>query len=227
MTLVVFDIDGTLTNTKVIDDLCFIDSIRVCWNCDLRNVDWSTYIDVTDSGLARDIFKSQFNREISSSEMQKLKNVFSSKIIAASDADPESFSEVKGATDFIRELEKQDIHVAIATGGWKVTAEHKLKQLNLELTRFPYATSDDHYLRKEILIRSIENAKRTHKADFDKIVYIGDGTWDYTAACELSIDFIGIDYHRSGKLARSGATAVFPDFSDKELLLHRIRNNGA
>jgi phosphoglycolate phosphatase-like HAD superfamily hydrolase len=224
MTLVVFDIDGTLTNTKAIDDLCFIDSIRVCWNCDLRNVDWSTYIDVTDSGLARDIFKSLFNKEISSSEMLKLKHVFSSKIIAASEVNPEAFSEVKGAKDFIEELEKQDIKVAIATGGWKVTAEHKLKQLNVALTRFPYATSDDHYSRKEIIIRSIEKAKRIHKLNFNKIVYIGDGTWDYQASCELNIDFIGIDYNRNGKLAKSGATAIFPDYSDKDLILHKIRN---
>jgi phosphoglycolate phosphatase-like HAD superfamily hydrolase len=121
-------------------------------------------------------------------------------------------------------LEKQDIKVAIATGGWKVTAAHKLKQLNIELARFPYATSDDHYSRKEIIIRSIEKAKTIHKINFNKIIYIGDGTWDYKASRELNLDFIGIDYHRNGKLDKSGATAVYPDYSDKDLILHRIRN---
>ena len=149
MTLVVFDIDGTLTNTKAIDDLCFIDSIRECWNCDLGNVDWNSYVNVTDTGLARDIFRSFFNQEISEAEMMNLKNVFSEKIISSAKENSEAFLEVKGAKDFVKELEKQNIKIAIATGGWRITAEFKLMKIGLKLENFPFSTSDDHYSRQK------------------------------------------------------------------------------
>lgn len=223
ITLVVFDIDGTLTNTKAIDDLCFINSVRDCWDCDLGVVDWSTYVNVTDTGLAKDIFQYLFNEEISDTELLKLKDLFSKRIIASANENPHAFLEVKGATDFIKELEKQKIKIAIATGGWKVTAEYKLKKINLELEEFPYATSDDHYSRREILIRSIEKAKEVYQMNFNQILYIGDGVWDYQASCELNIDFIGIDYLKNGKLKEAGVKTIYEDYSDKESIVNRIR----
>jgi phosphoglycolate phosphatase-like HAD superfamily hydrolase len=223
MTLVVFDIDGTLTNTKAIDDLCFIDSVKDCWNCDLGNVDWSTYVNVTDTGLAKDIFKTFFNKEISEKEILKLKNLFSKKIISSAKENSEAFLEVKGAKKFVEELKKQNIRIAIATGGWKITATFKLMKIGLDLKKFPYSTSDDHYSRREILYRSIEKAKEVYLTNFNHIIYIGDGIWDYKTSCELDIDFIGIDYLKNGKLKEYGVKTIFNDFSDKESIISRIR----
>lgn len=224
MTLLVFDIDGTLTNTKAIDDVCFINSVRECWGCNLEGADWSTYLNVTDTGLARDIFRAHFQKEISDSEIAKLKNIFSSKIIFESGSRPEAFTEISGAAAFIREAESRNLKFSFATGGWRVTAEHKLKQIGLDLTKFPYATSDDHYARKEIMIRSIENAQETYRTNFNRIIYFGDGVWDLKASAELNIDFIGIDFGSKGKLRELGAKVVFTDFSDKESILDAIRN---
>lgn len=224
MTLVVFDIDGTLTNTKAIDDYCFIKSIKECWNCDLGDVDWSTFVHVTDTGLAQDIYKSKFNKEIRESEILKLKNIFYSKLLYESQVNPSAFFEVKGAEAFIKNLENDNIKIAIATGGWTLTAEHKLSLINLKLSKFPYATSDDHYSRKEIIIKSINNAERANSLVFDNIIYIGDGVWDYHATCEIGIDFIGIDINGDGKLKNLGVSSVFSDFTDSNLILSRIMN---
>ena len=223
MALVVFDIDGTLTNTKAIDDFCFINSIRECWNCDLGDVDWNSYVNVTDTGLARDIFRSFFNREISEAEIMNLKNVFSEKITSSAKENSEAFLEVKGAEDFVKELEKQNIKIAIATGGWRVTAEFKLIKIGLKLENFPFSTSDDHYSRREILNRAIMKAQVGYRRDFDRIIYIGDGLWDYKTSCELKIDFIGIDCLKNGKLKEYGVKTVFEDFSDKDQIIRKIR----
>jgi phosphoglycolate phosphatase-like HAD superfamily hydrolase len=224
MTLVVFDIDGTLTNTKAIDDLCFINSIRECWNCDLGDVDWNPYVNVTDTGLAKDIFKSFFAQEIGQTEIMNLKNLFSEKIISSAKENPKAFLEVKGAKDFVKELENQNIKVAIATGGWRVTAQFKLMKIGLELENFPFSTSDDHYSRGEILNRAIVKAKEGYQTNFNKIIYIGDGLWDYKTSRELEIDFIGIDYLKNGKLKEYGVKTVFEDFSDKDKIIRKIRH---
>lgn len=224
MTLVVFDIDGTLTNTKAIDDLCFIGSVKDCWNFDLVDVDWSTYANVTDTGIAKDIFKDFFNKEVSKIELLKFKNLFSEKIISSANENPEAFQEVKGAKDFLQELEKQKIKTAIATGGWKITAEFKLRRIGVMLENFPYATSDDHHTRKEILIKAIEKAKKYYQTNFKQIIYIGDGVWDYKVSGELKIGFIGIDYLKSGKLKELGVKRIHNDYSDKRSVINSIQN---
>lgn len=223
MTLVVFDIDGTLTNTKTIDDFCFIESIRECWNCDLGVVDWNSYVNVTDAGLSKDIYKSFFNKEINDTELKNLKNLFFEKIFYSAKEKPQEFLEIKGAKDFVKELQNQNINVSIATGGWKQTAEIKLKQIGIELEAFPYATSDDHYSRREILNNSINKSKEFYCTNFNRIIYIGDGIWDYKTSSELNIDFIGIDYLQNGKLKECGVQTVFKDYSDIEIIMNEVR----
>ena len=225
MILVIFDIDGTLTNTKVADDLCFIDSVRECWNIDLGEVDWTTYVNVTDAGLATDIYKNKFNKVISEKKYNQLKNLFTKKIISCGHENPDLFLEVKGAKSFIKELQYQEIKIAIATGGWKATAAYKLEKIGIELKKFPHATSDDHHERKMILGLSIEKTRELYQINFDQICYIGDGIWDYQASSELGIDFIGIDNLKTGKLKELGVKTIFQDFTNIELLIDKIRNN--
>ena len=222
MILVVFDIDGTLMNTKEVDDTCFINSLKECWNCDLKEVDWSNYKNVTDTGLAKDIFKEFFKKEINESELHNLKKIFYSKINSEADRHPQKFREIEGATRFIRNLKSKNIAISFATGGWEITAKCKLKQINIELECFPYASSDDHFSRTEILNKSVQRAKQYYGNDFLKIIYVGDGIWDYKAACELNIEFIGIDYTEDGKLSNAGALRIVKDYSEQDTIMDMI-----
>lgn len=227
MTLAVFDIDGTLTNTNAIDDTCFINSIKECWNCDLGYVDWNSYSNVTDTGLAKDTYQSFFNIEISEAEINKLQKLFFDKIVSSAKENPTAFLEVKGANDFVKELEKRNIKIAIATGGWSVTAQFKLMKIGLKLESFPFSTSDDHYSRREIVRKAILNAEELYQVSFNKIIYIGDGVWDYKTSCELGLGFIGIDYLKTGKLKRFGVDTIFDDYSDKEQIIRELyKGNG-
>ena len=56
------------------------------------------------------------------------------------------------------------------------------------------------------------------------MLYIGDGAWDYEASSQLNIGFIGIDINENGKLAELGATKVFKDFSDTDLIFDTIKD---
>lgn len=214
MTLVVFDIDGTLTDTKAIDDRCYLNSLKECWSCDLKNVDWSIYKNVTDAGLAKEIFFNLFEEELKEQDLHKLKEVFVAKIIKEADNNRSAFAEIRGAFDFIKALQAEAVAIAFATGGWKTSAGHKLKKIGIDLNLFPHATSDDHYTRKDILTHAIQRAKRFYGKDFSKIIYVGDGVWDYEVAGLLNIDFIGVDHLQIGRLKQCGATKVYKDFTD-------------
>lgn len=216
MNLIVFDIDGTLTNTKSIDDTCFINSIKECWNCKLQDVDWSMYKNVTDTGLAKDIYINYFKKEVQEEELLKLKEIFISKISSSLKNEPEAFNEIPGATKFFRLLQNKNVVLAFATGGWKETAEIKLRNININLSDFLYATSNDHFSRKAIVLQAIERAKERYNTTFKNVIYFGDGVWDYKVTHQLKMQFIGIDQNESVKLEKLGAKYVFKSFLETE-----------
>lgn len=51
MTAIVFDIDGTLTNTRKVDDKCFIKAFKNTFEIDISNQNWSEFTNVTDWGI--------------------------------------------------------------------------------------------------------------------------------------------------------------------------------
>ena len=55
MKVVIFDIDGTLTQTNAVDSECFIRSVREILGVEDFETDWSQYQFVTDSGVAQEI----------------------------------------------------------------------------------------------------------------------------------------------------------------------------
>ena len=223
MTLVIFDIDGTLTDTKAIDESCYLATVKHVWDTDLGEVDWSSFQYVTDTGLAKAIYSQRFGRELTEQELLLFRETFYHSICEAAVEHPHKFREVAGATHFIRELQDRNIAVAIATGGWEVTAKYKLELVGLQLDAFPYATSNDHYQREEIMKLALEQAQKQYASHFTKVIYIGDGVWDYKASQNLEWDFIGIDIHQTGRLLTLGAKPVYRDFEEVDALLQHIK----
>jgi len=198
MNLFVFDIDGTVTNTVEIDDICFVQTFKDLFQLELKETDWSTYLQATDTGLTNEIFERYIQRLPSEEELRKIKFHFTSLVLQRA----QEIVEVKGAVDHVNKLNSaEDSYVAFATGGWKDTAHIKLKRVGLSLLDFPHATSNDHSNRVQLIELAIERSKKHYQIDsFDKITYIGDGVWDFKATKELGIDFIGVDCNQTGKL---------------------------
>ena len=62
MRLVVFDIDGTLTDTMGVDATCFVRALsEVCGFSDI-DADWSRYKHATDAGIFNEIFQPRVGR---------------------------------------------------------------------------------------------------------------------------------------------------------------------
>jgi hypothetical protein len=62
MHLVMFDIDGTLTETMEVDEECFVRSFKDVFGFADIDTDWSHYPCTTDSGIFHDVFTSRVGR---------------------------------------------------------------------------------------------------------------------------------------------------------------------
>src|SRR5687768_5775617 len=145
MNLAVFDIDGTVTDTNALDDECFAAATRAVLGRDL-STDWSTYANVTDSGILHAI-------GASAEEIGRIREVFFDSLRGR------TFAEILGARALIaRLLAEPDWRVAYATGGWETSARMKLAGAGLPVD-LPLASSDDAITRREIVEHAIARAR--------------------------------------------------------------------
>ena len=82
---------------------------------------------------------------------------------------------------------RDDVVLAIATGGWAQTAKLKLESAGIEYTGISFASSSDNTSRTGIM-KIAEERCSTH--EFATKSYFGDAIWDKRAAHELSYNFI-------------------------------------
>lgn len=77
---------------------------------------------------------------------------------------------------------------AIATGGWRESAQFKLDAAGLNRFGIPLATSDEAPDRKDIMRIALGHLG----TGFDSITYYGDGQWDRIASQTLGWNFVAI-----------------------------------
>src|SRR5204862_2307354 len=73
MHLVMFDIDGTLTETMKVDEECFVRSFKDVYGFADIDTDWSNYPRTTDSGIFRDVFTSRIGRSPTAQEVSRFR----------------------------------------------------------------------------------------------------------------------------------------------------------
>lgn len=152
---------------------------------------WSSYNSVTDSGILDQIldecdpFLDRYDLHM------KVKNEFvhlTREYIART---PDAVREIRGARALLETLEQQpSVAVAIATGGWRETAELKLRGVGLDPERIPLATASDSGDRCVIIKLAERRALNGRVAT--RRTYIGDGAWDKAAAVELNYSFVAV-----------------------------------
>src|SRR5260370_4370033 len=117
MQLVMFDIDGTLTETMKIDEECFVRSFKDVFGFADIDTDWSHYPHTTDSGIFHDVFTSRIGRPPTAQEVSQFRQHFIQLLAAASSQSP--FAPVAGADRLLSRLAHGGSHrVSVATGGW-------------------------------------------------------------------------------------------------------------
>src|ERR1700730_15708480 len=108
MNLVMFDIDGTLTQSDDVDSDCYAQAAADVLNLPQVDRDWSLYQNVTDSGIATEIIETHFGRKPFRGELDRIRIRFVELLHEALCANPTLCSPIPGALRMLAALSKRD-----------------------------------------------------------------------------------------------------------------------
>ena len=188
MHLIIFDIDGTLTHSEVYHQKAFVETMKAMGVVEI-NQNWREYENVTDSYILKVNYENQFQIPF---DLDLIPD-FEKKMIHSLAQYPET-TEIKGAADFIQKLKADPNFVfAYATGSLRKPAILKLKQAGIPYEEKVLADSNSIFEREKIVLSAIEKAKSHYQiSDFESIISVGDGIWDWKTAKNLKIPFLGV-----------------------------------
>jgi len=184
---IVFDIDGTLLQSAAVDDALYRDAVtQVLGEVQLRPT-LHDYDFITDAGVLSQILADNSlptERDL----LHRIKSEFVDSLRRHVD-DNGPFVEIPGASDLLISLRESTTHaVAIATGGWRESAELKLESAGFDYSGLPFASANDHHERTGIM----EIALSRLGARFESVTYYGDGPWDRKACLDLGWGFVAV-----------------------------------
>ncbi|MDI9311177.1 MAG: HAD hydrolase-like protein [Limnohabitans sp.] len=209
-TLLIFDIDGTLCNTKEISDNCFIETFKKIYNYDYQSIEWENFKNITDEALFYDLYKFHFSEKPTLSEIQNFKNQYYKQLLKLTN----KFNLVKGANELLLKCKQNNTPIAIATGSWLNIALLKMNATKLNYLNIPISSSNDSFKRTEIVKSVISKSKQFYNTkNFKNITYFGDGLWDKKCCEDLGINFIGVDIDNNQKLKLADTKTIINDFT--------------
>jgi phosphoglycolate phosphatase-like HAD superfamily hydrolase len=227
MHLVVFDIDGTLTDTNLVDGQCYWRAVSEVFGLSQEQPDWSDFRHVTDVGIAAELCLRHFRRPPRRAEIESISRRLTGLLELALGRKDPSELQIPGASEILSVLGKSsDFAVALATGGFRRSAELKLRRASLPLT-WSLASSNDASAREQILRIAAKLAAEKDATQFARFTYIGDGVWDAKAARELGWRFIGIGSgEQANRLRQAGVEIVVPDYRRTEAFVRLLLDQG-
>ncbi len=205
--LIVFDIDGTLTKTNVLDEACFSRAAAELMDYADFKFHFQNNWHFTDSYISFQLSRLGKNRF----SEETFKNRFLHYL--DEEAGKRKFEAVSGAQTLLQYLRENNHPFSLATGCWRKSAEIKLKAAGFEIPDCPIATADNYFTRDEIVTQAIVESHRFYNTNFTDVVYIGDGYWDLVTCNKLALRFIGIDAENNPKKAEQlGAHLLLQDY---------------
>jgi phosphoglycolate phosphatase-like HAD superfamily hydrolase len=183
----IFDIDGTLLDSYGVDNSLYADAVRVALGEVTIRDEWDKYACVTDTGVLADIC-SDNNLHYDASVSTAVMNVYLRSLLSRMESHG-PYREIPGALEYLTFLlAKPDVRVAYATGGWRTTAEHKLRSAGFPVEGIPFASANDHHDRAQIMLHALAQLD----GPFRSITYFGDGIWDKKCAAQLGWEFVAV-----------------------------------
>src|SRR5215813_15672094 len=106
MKLVVFDLDGTLTDTNAVDDECFVQALHIVFSIELINTNWTEYSHVTDSGVMIGAFREKYGRGPDPAEISSFIECFVALLNEECSTNTDRFTEMPSAAAFLAALRR-------------------------------------------------------------------------------------------------------------------------
>lgn len=223
--LVVFDVDGTLTLTMALDTELYVETVRQVLGLDEISADWSTYRNVTDTGITAELIERHRGRPAKPAEIHSVRDRFVSLLRARLAACPHRCRPTPGAARMLSALRGDSrFECAVATGAWRESALLKIGCAGLVVQDLPLATCEDSAGREGILRAAVRQASGRYGLSEDAgVVFVGDGVWDVTAARHTGLDFVGVGTGPDAQRLRdAGAERVIEDFTDLDRFLELL-----
>jgi len=213
--IVIFDIDGTLTDSVAQHQRAFEIALRTFSFPDLRT-NWGDYTHHTDSGIFEEAWEeAHYEGHPDLSELEYQYHCALEHEIAS-----RPFTEISGAAFFLQWLKDHSWSVVFATGSLRFGAVKKLAAVGVDAEEVVLVTASEFRTREEIVREAIhQGSKKFPAAHKHSLISIGDGLWDLKTACNLNLPFIGIGRGVKAKVLTDSGAPVFEDF------IH-LMNNG-
>lgn len=223
MTLLIFDIDGTLVYSERRDSRCFAETYQSLFGQSFPSIDWSQYPHVTDTTIFHTVFEKQFLRLPEADELQRFQEAYVSLLREKRRQDPGHSLEVPGARQLMQRLRgEQHFALGVATGGWRRPAHLKLKHVGISTDELPLEGADGKHSREEI-INALLDQIHAQRPDIDRIIYIGDAVWDVATTRNLKMPFIGMRRQGDHEVLReAGATQVLSNYLEYDAFLEAV-----
>ncbi|PSW21523.1 haloacid dehalogenase-like hydrolase [Photobacterium sanctipauli] len=199
MNLFLIDIDGALVDSENVDLSCYVRAVHDVLGIDM-DTDLSHYSNLTDAGVLDELIAQHQVSESRSLIHRKVEQRYLALISEALKNNPEDVSMVQGAQDFIAKMrERDDTHIAIATGGWESAAKLKLRAAGIDVDNVTFTSSSDAMSRTEIMALAAFRAKQDSGYTFDRRVVFGHGERNKHASQELGYEYVEVgveaDHH--------------------------------
>lgn len=209
MILLIFDIDGTLTDTVPMYKQAFIDGL-LRMGVQQMDTNFKEYLHHTDSYIGKVIYEADRQEAFTAAKIEAFEAHLTEIVMQA------QIAEIAGAKKLMESLLADDeIAIGFATGSMLKPAEHKLEATAIPYRKGVLVAANHIHERENIVGQAIEQAKSFyHQTTFDRIISIGDGLWDLKTARNLGIEFIGIGQANKEIMESHGMKQYFDDLTE-------------
>jgi len=214
MHAVLFDLDGTLTQTYYSEDRCFFRALQHLLPEVPENASWDDCPDLTDQAIFHHFFQQYRDRLPTDQETAMMKAQFLDQLEVKYANEPAFFEEIPGSKNLLAELaNRSDVTIGIATGSWEELARFKLAKAGFPEVLPPLIGCNAHASKPGFLRALLEQLQeRSQVPAFDSLTYVGDSLYDYRSARSLGMDFIGVDHRGKRFFDQVDHTRIVPHF---------------
>lgn len=225
MTLLIFDIDGTLVYSERRDSQCFAAAYELLYSKVFPSINWSGYPHVTDTTIFSTVIERHFRRRPGEEEVLVFQEEYVRLLTEKRRLDPLHSREVPGARAAMERLLADERYaLGIATGGWQRPAHLKLRHVGIPSERLPLQGADGRETREDIIRALLGQVQRLHP-EIKRIVYIGDAVWDVRTTRNLNMAFVGLRWQGDAYvLERAGARHVIANYLDYDAFLDVVQH---
>ena len=210
--LIVFDIDGTLVDSVAGYHQVIINAMT---DMGLTTIDpnFNVLKHHTDSYALKFNYEKNFTADFSMDLLDRFEDLIVQYLLKQPETKP-----IKGANEFILQLQDTEYGVAFATGSLPESALLKMNQAGVWIDEALLATSKTSLSREGFVLEAIERAKKYYQTTtFDQVISVGDGIWDLKTAQNLNLEFVGIGHKNKSILEENGMVNWIEDFSANQV----------